>query len=305
LAGDSPTSEKTPGNSASHDVIPVWPGIAPGSETWTQTEVEYANSWDHKKMVRNVTRPTLTVFLPESAKANGTAVVIAPGGGFRFLSWDNEGTAVAQWLADRGVAAFVLKYRLKDTGESQDDFEKGKKPATMPSGSKADIAELASEDGRQAMKVVRQHATEWKISPDKVGIMGFSAGGVVTMGVVLQHDADSRPNFAAPIYGAMPVEAVAADAMPLFVLCAADDKSAADASAKLAAKWNEAGRIAHLFQRRPRLRHVTARIAGGSLDRTIRGLAGSAGVDEGGKVTSRGLGGPPMVRLYEFQPFSR
>src|SRR3954470_3637611 len=79
-------------------VIPLYPGVAPGSEDWTQKEVEYAASWDQKKMGRNVVRPTLTAYFPGPAKANGTAVIIAPGGAFRFHSWQNEGTDVAEWL---------------------------------------------------------------------------------------------------------------------------------------------------------------------------------------------------------------
>jgi len=233
------------GPEAEHAVIPVWPGVAPGSESWTQKEVDYARN--NKQMVRNVTRPTLTAYLPDPANANGTAIIIAPGGGFRFLSWQNEGTAVAEWLAERGVTAFVLKYRLLDTGESQEDFEKGK-PATRPASNpaQADIAALASADGRQAVKVVRQRAAEWKIDPKRLGFMGFSAGGVVTMGVVMQYDAASRPDFAAPIYGAHGEGAIPDDAPPLFILCAADDKGAMPGSVKTFSDWRAAGHAAEL-----------------------------------------------------------
>jgi len=226
---------------AGHAVIPVWPGIAPGSENWTQKEVDYTRN--NKQMVRNVTHPTLMLYLPDPAKANGTAIIIAPGGGFRFLSWQNEGTAVAEWLAERGVTAFVLKYRLLDTGESQEDFDKGKKPAAT---TQPDIAALASADGRQAMKLVRQRAAEWKIAPDRIGFMGFSAGGAVTMGVVMHYDADSRPNFAAPIYGTGTDGAIPEDAPPLFILCAGDDKGAMPGSVKTFSAWKAAGHSAEL-----------------------------------------------------------
>ena len=98
-------------------------------------------------------------------------------------------------------------------------------------------------DGRQAVQVVRQHASEWRIAPDRIGIMGFSAGGIVTMGVVGQHDASSRPSFAAPIYGAgfADGEAIPADPMPLFILCAADDNVAAVGSVATYSKWKAAG----------------------------------------------------------------
>jgi acetyl esterase/lipase len=228
---------------AERAVIPVWPGIAPGSENWMQKEVDYTIGSEHKQMVRNVTRPTLTLYLPDPAKANGTAIIIAPGGGFRFLSWQNEGTAVAEWLAERGVTAFVLKYRLRDTGESQEDFLKGKTPAAT---AQPDIAGLASADGRQAMKLIRQRAAEWKIAPDRIGFMGFSAGGAVTMGVVMHYDADSRPNFAAPIYGAGTEGAIPDDAPPLFILCAGDDKGAMPGSIKTFSDWKAAGHAAEL-----------------------------------------------------------
>ena len=184
-------------------------------------------------MVRNVTTPTLTAFLPEPATATGAAVVICPGGGFRFLSWQSEGTEVAEWLQKRGVAAFVLRYRVKETPASEEEFRKemaaflgglarrgrsavgdaaeGEAPkgqGTPGEASRPAIQEemrkvgaLGIADGRQAVKVVRQHAAEWGIKPDRIGIMGFSAGGMVTMGVAMDHDAESRPDFAAPIYG--------------------------------------------------------------------------------------------------------
>jgi acetyl esterase/lipase len=113
-----------------------------------------------------------------------------------------------------------------------------------------DMREVAAPgiaDGRQAIKVVRQHAREWGIKPDSVGIMGFSAGGMVTMGVVRDHDAESRPDFAAPIYGPGFGEAkVPDDAPPLFILCASDDRLAAAGSARLYSEWKAAGHPAEL-----------------------------------------------------------
>ncbi|HET6250170.1 MAG TPA: alpha/beta hydrolase [Tepidisphaeraceae bacterium] len=266
-------SADTPAAVPAHEVIPLWPGVAPGSEKWTQTEVEYSNGWDHKKMIRNVTRPTLTAYFPDPAKANGTAIIIAPGGGFRFHSWENEGTAVAQWLADRGITAFVLKYRLLDTGASQADFEKGKNPPAT-AAAREEIAALATADGRQAMKLVRQRAAEWKLAANRIGFMGFSAGGVVTMGVITSPDAESRPDFAAPIYGAMPVAEVAKDAPPIFLLCAADDKSAADASTRLFLQWTAAGRSAEL--------HIYAK-GGHGFGMSVRGLPVDHWIDRFGE----------------------
>src|SRR5215471_7888925 len=104
-------------------IIPVWPKDAPGSETWTQKEVEHRDAWLRVKIVRNVVRPTLTAFLPERSKANGTAVIICPGGGFFFLA-KGEGIGEAERLRARGVAAFVLKHRLMDTGATEAEFHK-------------------------------------------------------------------------------------------------------------------------------------------------------------------------------------
>jgi acetyl esterase/lipase len=237
---------------AQQQVIPVWPGVAPGSENWTQKEetVALPPLAAGGPLVRNVTQPTLTAFLPSSSAAKGTAVIVCPGGGFHFLSWDSEGTEVAKWLSARGIAAFVLKYRVADTGPTGEDFRKSLaamfgsvgKGEGLPESMRK-VMPLAIADGRQAMQVVRQHAPEWGIAPDRIGLMGFSAGGVVTMGVVLEHDASSRPNFAAPIYGAGIGEGAAtpADATPLFILCATDDPLASAGSVATYSKWKAAG----------------------------------------------------------------
>lgn len=244
-------------------VIPLWPGTAPGSEGWTRTEAESPAPWDAKvRLVRNVVRPTLTAYLPDRAKAAGTAVavIVAPGGGFRFLSWASEGTQVAQWLADRGIAAFVLKYRLVDTGATEQQFQDnanamfGRLSRIGPASSEildADMqkaAVLAGEDGRQAVRIVRRRAAEWGLAPDRIGMMGFSAGAMVTADVALRHDAESRPDFAAPIYGA-PLHPVTppADAPPLFVLWASDDSLVSPVRATdLYLAWHNAGKPAEL-----------------------------------------------------------
>jgi len=245
---------------AQEPVIPLYSGAAPGSEAWTQHEVEYLNG--KQRMIRNVIQPTLTAFLPERSRANGAAIVVCPGGGFRFHSWDSEGIEVAKWLRDRGVSAFVLKYRLIDTGSTPEEFQThldilfGRKSARTDALEPAKrekidaelkaIPGLAAADGRQAVRIVRQRAVEWGIAPDRIGILGFSAGAAVTMGVVMNHDAGSRPDFAAPIYGGSTGGApVPADAMPLFILVAADDGASAG-SVRLFAEWRGAGKPAEL-----------------------------------------------------------
>jgi acetyl esterase/lipase len=243
-------------------VIPVWPEVAPGSEKWTQREVEGRDGWLRADIVRNVVRPTLTAYMPERSKANGTAVIICPGGGFFFLAKD-EGSAEAEWLRARGVAAFVLKHRLMDTGATEAEFHKaivkaallkaiddrlkgGEQPVLPEEVRK--FSALAVADGGQALKVVREHADEWGIKPDRIGIMGFSSGAVVSTGVATEHDAASRPNYAASIYG--PVLAsvkVPKDAPPLFICCASDDPLVPPRdSIRLYTAWNAARKSAEL-----------------------------------------------------------
>ena len=243
---------------AQEKVIPIWPRDVPGSEKWTRQEATTA--FGNEPRVRNVVRPTLTPFLPK--QGNGTAVIVAPGGGFRFLSWESEGTKVAQWLSERGIAAFVLKYRLVDTGATDEEFRQriqammqmlsrpniGERPSgPLDDAETKQIIAMAAEDGRQALRVLRRRAAEWNIAPDRVGIMGFSAGSMVATQAALQHDADSRPNFVGAIYGPMMGEyTVPADAPSLFILCADDDQIAARGSAHLYTKWKEAGKTAEL-----------------------------------------------------------
>jgi acetyl esterase/lipase len=217
----------------------IWPGVAPGSENWTQKERVEKNT-PLGAVVFNVVTPTLTVYLPERTKATGTGIIIAPGGAFVALAIDMEGHDVARWLQDKGIAAFVLKYRLIEKhGE-------GIPPdLNMDQAGRYGIA-----DGIQALKVVRQHAAEWSISPDRVGFMGFSAGAMVASAALLQQDAAARPNFAAPIYGGpfgvMP--AIPAKLPPVFMAWAQDDPYA-DAVVKFYGALKSAGHKpeAHIF----------------------------------------------------------
>jgi len=211
---------------AQQKVIPLWPGAAPGSENWTYHEQTVQPPGSHARAVVNVSRPTLTVYLPEPSKANGTAVIVCPGGGFHFLAIDNEGTEVAHWLTARGVTAFLLKYRLYHTNpadyakETREDIaNRDKMMAIMKT-----LGPMVLADGQQAVRIVRRRAAEWKIDPNRIGTIGFSAGGYVSADVALHHDAASRPDFAAAIYPALPPNAIVPpDAPPMFIACASDD----------------------------------------------------------------------------------
>ena len=228
------------------EVIALWPKAAPGSEDWNQQEQEsFSPPPISFRNVRNVTQQTLTAFLSHPSQATGTAVVVCPGGAFHALGFDHEGIDVARWLSRRGVAAFVLKYRLLATEVDDEDFER-QIQANMSDRNKMreitkQIAPLAVADAQQAMKVLRRRASEWGLAPDRIGIMGFSAGGRVTTGVALEHDEESRPNFAAPIYSALfPESTVPTDAPPLFIALANDDELAVEPSLALYSTWRAA-----------------------------------------------------------------
>ena len=134
------------------------------------------------RVIRNVAQPTLTAYFPKPTETNGTAVIVCPGGGFHFLSIDYEGTDVAAWLIARGMTAFVLKYRLLRTGDdfATEVWRNLGDPQRMAELMKP-LRQLLLADGQQAVRLVRQGAAEWGIHSDRIGIMGFSAGGAVTM----------------------------------------------------------------------------------------------------------------------------
>lgn len=245
-------------------IIQIWPGVAPGSENMTQKEIQYLND-QNQQMVRNVVTPTLTVYRPEPAIATGTAVIVAPGGGFRFLSWQTEGTQVAEWLVKHGITAFVLKYRVMDTGATKEEFQKAlielfqeisaetntdystKSDGSFHNSSKFTDAEiLGQEDGKQALRIVRNRAAEWGIKTDKIGIIGFSAGGMVAIRTSILFDTASRPDFVAMIYAPWTGGTVPDNAPPAFVLAAGDDKLAAPGSLHTYNLWKSAGLDAEL-----------------------------------------------------------
>jgi acetyl esterase/lipase len=180
-------------------------------------------------------------------------VIVCPGGAWHFLAVELEGTDIAHWLNERGIAAFVLKYRLIRTGSEfpTDAWANLNDPEKLDTLKKA-LHPLWLADGHQAVRLVRQRAAQWGLSPQQVGMMGFSAGGMVTANVALQYDTASRPDFAAVIYGAPCDEIPApADATPLFLLCAADDAMASGVSLRLYSAWNAAGHSVemHIFAR--------------------------------------------------------
>ncbi|MEO6836644.1 MAG: alpha/beta hydrolase [Candidatus Tumulicola sp.] len=198
--------------------LDIWRGPAPGSENWTRKEHTLRNT-PIGTVVLDVVTPTLTAYLPPRAKATGTGVVIAPGGSCVALAIGLEGYDVARWLQERGIAAFVLKYRIVE-----------KRQQGLPDIDMDKACKYGMADGIQAIKVVREHSAQWGIARDRVGFIGFSAGGMVASATLLQEDVAARPNFAAFIYGApfgvMP--AIPAKLPPVFMAWAQDDPLALD-----------------------------------------------------------------------------
>lgn len=195
---------------------------APARESWSRW------SLDGRPTVQNVSVATLTPFLPPRGKATGTAVVIAPGGGFAMLAMDHEGWSVARWLQSHGVAAFVLKYRVLPTDPGAAGVEKFWAGFSAPSEQLRvlrDGAKIAVEDAQAAMRVVRERANEFGVDPHRVGFMGFSAGAIATLGLVYAGDPATRPDFVAPVYGYMntPLGRIPDNPPPMWVSLASDD----------------------------------------------------------------------------------
>ena len=217
----------------SFTVIPLWSDGAPGFAGRKNEPEEAKDYW-----VKSIHNPSLTVVLPPKGKANGTAVVICPGGGHRELVFNREGIEPAQYFANLGVTAFVLKYRL-----------------ARQEGSPYKLEEHTFADIKRAMRIVRTRAGEWGINSDRIGIMGWSAGGEVAVMVSYRpvtgdptavdpiDRADAKPNFEISIYpgGYGTPETVPAGSPPAFFLCANDDQGPAKMIPIMLEKYRAAG----------------------------------------------------------------
>jgi dienelactone hydrolase len=223
--------------------FPLYSGVAPGSEKWDYSE--FVIQGKSGPQLKNVVRPSLLYF--PAPNPTGTAMIVAPGGGTKTLMMSYEGVDIAKKLNDFGVDAFVLKYRLIHTGPGADTSE----PSTKGPQAGQDIRELAGQDGIKSMELVRTRAAEFKIQSNRIGMIGFSAGGGPAR-AAMAGDAATRPNFVALIYGAgsaTQTVSVPKDAPPLFLAIAADDQ-AYETSIKTFMAWRTANIPVelHVFQ---------------------------------------------------------
>jgi acetyl esterase/lipase len=220
---------------AEPEEILLWPQGAPGSEGRPEKNI-VVTAKSGERSIYGVHRPSITPFLPAKEKATGAAVLVIPGGGHRVLAWDHEGPNLARWLSERGVAAFVLKYRLaRETNSTY----------------KLEVHPLA--DTRKAVELIRSRATEWGIDAHKVGVVGFSAGGELAamasgnfdFGAVEVEKASeaSKPDFQGLIYPGKSKQIVPTkDSPPAFLACAYDDRQdISEGLAELYLRFKKAG----------------------------------------------------------------
>ncbi|ESQ87835.1 hypothetical protein ABAC460_18070 [Asticcacaulis sp. AC460] len=243
----APPTDMTPTTTTPLDLkqIPLASVGSTASENWETVPGDL--------IVRNTTQPAIYPILPKAGTANGTAIVVAAGGGYMVQSIGNEGLGTAKYFADLGYTCFVLKYRLNPTPKDPSFLAEGmakmaaSAPKTGDSGPPPSPAmALAGADGLAAVAYIRAHAAEYGIDPQRIGIVGFSAGASVAMNVATAYNAESRPNFAGIIYGPPPALAVPSDAPPLFAAVAADDPLLGRASLVTYDKWHAAGKSAEL-----------------------------------------------------------
>lgn len=231
--------------SAQTDSITL-PFNSPEKVNWQGLEKHYFSPIWETEVVTNVSVPSLEVFTPVKGTGNGAAVIVAPGGGLFGLSIESEGKQVAQRLAQKGFTAFVLKYRLVPTG-SDGVREISEQFAADPAAAMQRVQQVlpySVADGLEAVAFVRNNAKTYEIDPKRIGFMGFSAGGAVTMGVGYQGTGTQAPDFIVPVYpwtDAYRVQPAPKDAPPMLIICATDDPlGLANGSIALYTAWHNA-----------------------------------------------------------------
>ena len=227
------------------DAIALYDGAAPGSEASDLEEIW--RDFGTERWATNVTIPTLLPVLPEDPTATRAAVLVIPGGGFQFVSMDNEGYPIADWLAEQGVAAFVLKYRTMATPDNAEGFAEHMRIlwAPQPGDPQIDVTQgipLAVADAQAALTLMRDRSDEWGFDSDKIGALGFSAGAITALAMTNSDvDGAPKPDFLGYIYGPMTAVEVPPNAPPMFAALAADDGLFAGQGFGLVEAWQAAG----------------------------------------------------------------
>ena len=247
--------------------IRLYDGVAPGSEGIQDNERVTRGPDGKIQNISGVVTPSITIFLPDADKATGTAVILCSGGGLMSHSWGTDVINMAQWLNERGIAAIGLKYRTRVMGgaggprmggggmslsASVTEFSKLTKSNANPDTSESGIKNIdnAINDALRAMEIVREHAAEWHINPNKIGYLGFSAGGGVGIGATVRADEAHRPAFMATIYGPSLIDVeVPQNAPKLFIATRGDHHNVAAGLVSLYFDWKKAGANAemHLY----------------------------------------------------------
>jgi len=247
--------------------IRLYDGVAPGSEGVQDNERIQRGPDGNIQSISGVVTPSITVYLPSADKATGTAVILCSGGGLMSHSWGSDVINMARWLNERGIAAIGLKYRTRVMGApggprmggggqalsaSVTEFSKITKSNANPDTSESGVKNIdnAINDALRAMEIVREHAAEWHINPDKIGYLGFSAGGGVGIGATVRADAAHRPAFMATIYGPSLIDVdVPENAPKLFIATRGDHHNVAAGLVSLYLDWKRAGANAemHLY----------------------------------------------------------
>ena len=247
--------------------IRLYEGVAPGSEGVQDNERVQRGPDGNIQSISGVVTPSITVYLPDADKATGTAVILCSGGGLMSHSWGSDVINMARWLNERGIAAIGLKYRTRVMGgmggprmggggqslsASVTEFSKITKSNANPDTSEGGVKNIdnAINDALRAMEIVREHAAEWHIDPNKIGYLGFSAGGGVGIGATVRADDAHRPAFMATIYGPSLIDVdVPQNAPKLFIATRGDHHNVAAGLVSLYLDWKRAGGNAemHLY----------------------------------------------------------
>lgn len=239
LVGCAPPVSLSPPlpENVSWETLALWPGAPPKGIVVNEEETRALEDQGWRKIVvlKNVSRPTLTLIRPSLGAANGAAMIVLPGGAFGALAWDVEGTEVGQFLASRGITAFVLKYRVRTP-----DATMLKSVVSLGLGGAMEPGRAAAAaDAIQAVRYIRSHAQDFGIHPSKIGMIGFSAGAITTLRVLQDADEKDRPNIAASIYGFLFDKNVRPGTTPMFIAVANDD--VVEPSRTIEELWRQAG----------------------------------------------------------------